>query len=141
MVYVKNTWNTGDVITATKLNNIENGIATVTEGTLLWTNEAPESEYAAASITLETSEYSTLVFVFSSYKTEVTRTTQTIRFEKQFSYTHGENGAIITAELGNYVREITATDTSLSISDCIDFTDNTTINNTLLVPYKILGYV
>jgi len=27
MSYVKNTWSDGDVITATKINNIENGIA------------------------------------------------------------------------------------------------------------------
>lgn len=59
MSYTKNTWENGDIITAAKMNNIENGIEAASYDAILYIYHAPNSNEDYA-ITIQSGSYAAL---------------------------------------------------------------------------------
>lgn len=64
MAYDKHTWINGEIITAEKMNCMEDGLDCVSNCSCLWVNGNPTASFAAQKIYINTADYSTFEFCF-----------------------------------------------------------------------------
>lgn len=134
MSYNKRTWQTGEIITADKLNRIESGIDCLANCSNLWTNPQPETEFPAQDIALTTSEYRVIEICFVQ-EIDGAFANISLVIDKRRAYKH--NGAYKAfVRYTNYERMVTVLDDKISFSDCkygISY-------NSKLIPYSIHAF-
>lgn len=134
MAYTKHSWKNGEVITAEKLNCIEEGVDCLANCSNLWTNPQPEATFPAQDIAIETGNYRTIEICFI---TEVNGKYMNLGLviDKRRAYKHGGTwNAII--RYGAYERSATVYDNRISFSDCkygVNY-------NEKLIPYSIHAF-
>lgn len=134
MAYTKHSWKNGEVITAEKLNCIEEGVDCLANCSNLWTNPQPEATFPAQDIAIETENYRTIEICFI---TEVNGKYMNLGLviDKRRAYKHGGAwNAII--RYGAYERSATVYDNRISFSDCkygVNY-------NEKLIPYSIHAF-
>lgn len=135
MSYTRHQWTHGEVITASKLNCIEEGIECVANCNRIWLNPNPESTFEAQDITIDTSTYTTFELYFITEEDDVWQNI-CIRLNKLRSYQF--NGKINSlVKHGNYERYFSIEDSKISFSDCkygVKY-------NQKLIPYSIHAFV
>lgn len=135
MAYNKHGWVHGEVITAEKLNCIEDGIDCLANCSQIWLNSNPEGNFAAQDITLDTSRFSAFELYFITEENDVWQNI-CIRIHKQRAYRH--NGKINSfVKHGNYERYFSVEDSKISFSDC----KYGAKYNGKLIPYSIHAFV
>lgn len=135
MAYEKHTWMNGEIITAEKLNCVENGIDCLANCSHLWTNGNPTSGFPAQTISVNTQEYSSFDLCFITEDEDVWQNI-TVSLTKQRCYAvDGEYHAFV--KFGNYIRYFTIGQDGIVFSDCrygIKYNDK-------LIPYSVHAYV
>lgn len=126
-------------------NNVTNGFQK--NGTILWTNSSPSSSFSSQNITLSSSDYDILEFVFRYSASNDTK----MFFLKTINGHGTEVSCIINYNVG--VNQATSIpwrqatyidDTHYNISDCYERNTNETttpsISNNRLIPIYVIGY-
>ena len=134
MAYNKHNWTNGELITAEKLNGIEEGVDCLANCNNLWTNPQPESEFAAQNIMLDIAEYRIIEICFIQ-KINDRYMNISIVIDKRRAYQHnGSWNAFV--RYSNYERTVSVSDDRISFSDCkyaVNYNDK-------LIPYSIHAF-
>lgn len=102
-----------------------------------WTNPSPNSDFAPANITLDSSDYDELEIYYDIDHTSSPRKMQSVKILK------GESARIFTvsgAQLKYWTRDIDyVNDTTLSVENCIAMTSSGGSNaNSMIIPIEII---
>jgi hypothetical protein len=144
MAYVKTTWVNGETpINADNLNHIETGIKgnetlinNIT-GSILWTNQNPTADFSGQTITLSSSDYDVLEFIWR------TDSVGNLSFSEKVMKGKGTQFDFFsTAIVGRrWSRRILyVSDTSYSFNDCYKLDSSATMENDNCVPLYVVGY-
>lgn len=135
MAYSKHTWMQGEIITADKLNSVENGIDCVANCAALWRNDHPTAEFSAQSITANTDAYNTfelcfLIDIGGAWHNIVVRLTKSRAYATDGEY-------ISFVKYGNYERRFRIKPGEIVFDDCVYGISY----NGKLIPYSIHAFV
>lgn len=144
MAYVKTTWINGETpINADNLNHIETGVKdnetsinNIT-GSILWSNSNPTADFSGQTITLSSSDYDILEFIWK------TDSVGNLAFSEKVMKGKGTQFDFFsTAIVGRrWCRRILyVSDTSYSFNDCYKLDSSSTMENDNCVPLYIIGY-
>lgn len=134
MAYTKRTWHNGEIITAEKLNSIENGVDCLANCSNLWTNAQPESEFPAQDVTLDTTVFRVIEICFLQ-DIDGKWMNMSLVIDKRRAYK--QNGAYNAfVRYGNYERAVAVLDDKISFGNCkygVNY-------NGKLIPYSIHAF-
>lgn len=134
MGYDKHTWMNGEIITAEKMNCMEDGLDCVSNCSCLWVNGNPTEAFQKQKIYINTADYATFDLCFIT-QDEDTWQNITISINKSRCYAvNGEYNTFV--KFGNYIRYLTIMTDGIQFDDCtygIKY-------NGKLIPYSVHAF-
>ena len=131
------TYSGGTSLSANHLNQAENKILERVNGTILWTNQNPTANFVAQTITLSSSDYDILEFI---WRTDLVGN---LTFSEKVMKGKGTQFDFFsTAIVGRrWCRRILyVSDTSYSFNNCYKLDTSSTMENDNCVPLYVIGY-